>query len=89
MPISTNIQTIWDEKSEREDFFTARATLENATRVVAEELARFKVIKASGSFATIPQALKDAMLAWEAIYDDAVTAFQANQDVKDIYNWRP
>ena len=89
MSITTDVQTIWDEKSQREDFFAARAALENATSVVAEELARFKEIKASGSFTTIPQALKDAMLAWEAIYDDAVAAFQTNQDVKDIYQWRP
>lgn len=89
MSITTDVQGIWDEKEQREDFFAARAALENATSVVAEELARFKDIKASGSFTTLPQALKDAMLAWESIYDDAVTAFQADQDVKDIYNWRP
>lgn len=89
MAIQDDVSGIWSEKEQREDFFTGRAALENATRVVAEELARFKEIKAKGSFNTIPQALKDAMLVWEAIYDQAKAAFLANQDVRDIYNWRP
>lgn len=89
MSIQNNISTIWSEKKQREDFFTGRAALENATNVVTEELARFKEIKVKGSFDTLPQTLKDAMLAWEVIYNDAKTAFLANQDVRDIYNWRP
>lgn len=89
MAIQDDISTIWDEKKQREDFFTARAALENITSVVAEGLVQFKEIKALGSFDTIPQVLKDAMLAWEAIYDDTKAAFLANQDVVDIYNWRP
>ena len=89
MALQDDIGVIWAEKEEREDFFTARAALHLATSTVAEELAKFKEIKTSGSFNTLPQNLKDAMLAWEAIYDDAVAAFQANQDVKDIYAWRP
>lgn len=89
MGIQDNIGTIWGEKEEREDFFRARAALEHATSTVSEELVRFKTIKASGSFATLPQDLKDAMLAWEVIYDDAAAAFNADQNVKDIYAWRP
>lgn len=89
MPIQNDISMIWSEKEQREDFFTGRATLENMTSVVAEGLARFKEIKAKGNFDTIPQDLKDAMLVWETIYDTAKTAFLANQDVQDIYNWRP
>lgn len=89
MPITDNINTIWTEKEQAGDFFTARAALENATNVVAEELARFKEIKASGSFNTLPQDLIDAMLTWEAIYDDAKAAFVANADVVKIHQWRP
>ena len=89
MAIEDNINTIWTEKEQAGDFFTARAALENATNVVAEELQRFKDIKTSGSFNTIPQDLKVAMLAWEAIYDDAKAAFLANADVVAVYTWRP
>ncbi len=89
MPISTDLDGIWTTKEQAQDFFSARAALENATSVVAEELARFKVIKASGSFNTIPQALKTAMLDWETIYDTAKASFLANADVKAIYDWRP
>ena len=89
MAITDDITTIWEEKGQREDFFTARAALENATTTANEALARFKEIKDSGSFATIPQSLKDAMLAWEAMFDTLKASFIANADVMDIYNWRP
>lgn len=89
MAITANINTIWTEKEQAGDFFTARAALEHATNTISEELAKFKAIKDSGSFNTIPQDLKDAMLAWEAIYDDAKAAFLANADVQVIHNWRP
>ena len=89
MAIIDNINSIWTEKEQAGDFFTARAVLENATNVVSEELARFKTIKESGSFNTIPQDLKDAMLAWEAIYDAAKVAFATNADVVAVYEWRP
>ena len=89
MAITDNINTIWTEKEQAGDFFTARATLENATNVIVEELARFKEIKDSGSFNTIPQDLKDAMLAWEAIFDTAKASIMANADVVSIHTWRP
>ncbi len=89
MPISNDLNSIWTSKEQAADFFTARAALENATNVVAERLAEFKVIKASGSFSTIPVALKNAMLAWETIYDTAKASFLADADVKAIFDWRP
>ncbi len=89
MPIPTDLNNIWTSKEQAADFFAARAALENATNVVAEELARFKAIKVSGTFNTIPAALKTAMLAWETIYDTAKASFLADADVKAIYDWRP
>lgn len=89
MAISQDLDAINQTKSQAQDFFEARAALENATNVIAEELARFKEIKASGSFNTIPQSLKTVMLAWEAIYDTAKASFLADADVKAIFNWRP
>lgn len=89
MSIQTDLEAINTARNQAQDFFAARAALENATNVVAEELARFKAIKASGSFTTIPMPLKNAMLAWEAIYNAAKASFLADADVKAIFNWRP
>ena len=87
--VTTPIDTIWTEKEQREDFFTARAALENLTNVLLEELMRFNEIKQSGTFDTIPADLKNAMLRWETAYKDVKAALLADQEIVDIYNWRP
>ncbi len=56
---------------------------------MAEELARFKDIKASGSFTTVPTDLKNALLAWETMFDTLKASFLANSDVQAVYQWRP
>ena len=89
MPITDDIQTIWTEKEQRADFFTARASLENLTNVLLEELSRFDAIKTSGAFDTIPQTLKDALLRWEQEFKDARAALLADAEIVDIFNWRP
>lgn len=89
MAINDEINDIWSEKNQREDFFEARAVLEGASSQADEALTKFKEIKASGSFNTIPTELKQAMLAWEAMFDGFKTAFLGNADVLDVYNWRP
>lgn len=89
MPITDDIQTIWTEKEQRGDFFTARASLENLTNVLLEELTRFNDIKTSGTFDTLPANLKAALLRWETEFKDAKTALLADAEVVDIFQWRP
>ncbi len=89
MAIIDDLDNVWESKSQSEDLFTARAALENATNVIEEELQKFKDIKASGSFSTIPIDLRNALLAWEIIYDTAKASFLADADVVAIPNWRP
>ncbi len=88
MTISTDLNGVWDAKEQGQDLFTARAALENASSVVAEELARFKDIKASGSFTTVPTDLKNALLAWETMFDTLKASFLADTNVQAVYNWR-
>ena len=89
MPILTDLDTIWTEKDQREQFFVARASLENATRVLREELVRFNDIKQTGNFNTLPANLKAALLRWETEFKDVETMLLADAEIVDIYEWRP
>lgn len=89
MPITTDIDTIWTEKEQRDDFFAGRASLESITSVLREQLVRFAAIKASGSFNTLPTSLKQAMLRWETLFQTAQTAYEADTEIVDIFDWRP
>ena len=87
--VSTDINGIWTAKSQGEDFFTARASLESATNVLIEELSRFAEIKTSGSFNTIPTEVRDAMLRWETIFKKCRDDLQKDAEIVKIYQWRP
>ena len=89
MTIKSDLNNTWQEKKEREDLFTARASLENLTNVLIEELNRFNEIKQSGSFATLPADLKAALLRWETAYKDVKILLIADIEIVDIYQWRP
>ena len=89
MTIQSDLTETWQEKEERQDLFTARAALENLTNVLLEELARFEEIKNSGSFATLPTDLLQAFVRWEMAYKDVKTLLLADQEIVDIYQWRP
>ena len=87
--MQTILTEVWQEKKEREDLFTARASLENLTNVLLEELNRFNEIKQSGSFGTLPADLKAALVRWETAYKDVKALFMADSEIVDIYQWRP
>lgn len=89
MSILTDLDGMAIAKRQSQDLFTARAALENASRVVQEELAKFKDIKTSGSFTTVPTDLKNALLAWEVMFDTLKASFLANSNVQAVYTWRP
>ncbi len=89
MTVQTDLDTTWQEKRQREDTFAARAALENATSTLDQELQRVQDIIDSGSFDTVPAALKSTLIAWRTILTDARTAINSNSDIMDVYNWRP
>ena len=89
MTIQSDLTETWQEKKEREDLFTARASLENLTNVLIEDLARFEEIKDSGSFATLPTELLQAFVRWEKAYKDVKALLMADSEIVDIYQWRP
>ncbi len=89
MSVLTDLTTCWTEKKQREDAFTARATLENATNVLDECHRKIQEIVDGGSFGTIPVDLKNTLNAWWIIMKTARSSIAANSDIMDVYNWRP
>lgn len=89
MAVIDEFNALWEEKEEREGVIAARASMENLTNVMLEELDRFAAIKANNDFSTIPTASKQALLRWETAYKDVKTLLLADQEIVDIYNWRP
>ena len=87
--LTTTLDTTWTEKDQRESAFKARATLEEMTIVVREGLLELQEIKDSGKFDTLPTDLKVALNTWWQIYKDAKSAFQADANVVELFNWRP
>lgn len=86
--ISDTLDTTFTEKEQRQAAFTARTILQNATMVVEETLIQLQAIKDSGNFDTLPADLKAALNRWWQIYKDAKSAFQADSELGDIYQWR-
>ena len=82
-------ELIWTEKEQREDFFSARAKLQEVTDLLVKGLQEFKEIKDKGSFTTIDEDLKNTLLAWETILITARTSINQNADIVAVYNWRP
>ena len=89
MTTKAELTTTWTEKKQREELFTARACLENLTNVLIEELDRFDAIKTSGSFDTLPDALKQALVRWETAYKDTKAVLMADSEIVNVYQWRP
>lgn len=89
MSIVSDVNGIWLEKGERELFFEARAILQNASTVADEARLRYTEIAALGTFDTLPSDLKDAMIAWDAMFDVLYASFLANADVIALYQWTP
>ncbi|NIS69989.1 MAG: hypothetical protein GTO12_13915 [Proteobacteria bacterium] len=89
MSVTTDLEQSWEEKKQREAIFSARATLEDMTNTANEGLSRLQVIKDLGQFDTIPADLQAALNRWWQMYKDLQTAFNADQELTDIYQWRP
>lgn len=72
------------EKQQREDIISAKSALERATKSINAELAKIAVIKASGSFDTIPANVKTFFLQWESALKGLQTTLAANSDVVEF-----
>ena len=89
MSVLGDLNTCWTEKTQREDAFKARATLENATMVLDECHQKIQELVDSGSFNTIPTDLKATLNDWWTIVKTARTSIGTNSDIMSVYNWRP
>ena len=89
MTVANDLTSIWIEKGQREDAFTVRATLEDATNTIDQCHQRVQEIVDSGSFNTIPDELKQALNQWWIIIKTARTSIAQNPDIMAAFNWRP
>jgi hypothetical protein len=70
MSVTTDLNTLWDEKEQRDAAFEARALLENFRSVMVETHEALNVIKNSGQFGTIPVDIRNTLNdAWTALKD--------------------
>jgi len=86
---ATEYGALFEQTQQNQDIIEARAVLEDATNVCNETLARMQEIKTSGSFALVPDNLKNAILRWEDMFEDLKAAFLADSEVVDLWQWRP
>ena len=89
MSVITDLDQSWQEKGEREIIFEARAILENMTNVCGEGLSRLQEMVEGGKLNTVPLDLQRALLRWKNLYGTAKTNFEGDQELIDIYQWRP
>ena len=89
MSALTDLAETWVEKNQAEDAFSARAALEDATNNLDQATQRIQAIVDSGNFDTVPTDLKTALNDWWTILKTARSAIAANQDIVDVYLWRP
>jgi len=89
MSVTTELKTIWQEKNQREETFTTRATLENGTNVVMETNAKIQEIIASGHFDTIPDDLKAVLNRWRSMFETLEADMKADAEIVSVFQWRP
>jgi hypothetical protein len=86
MSITTDFDTLWTEKKQRDSTVEAKALLQNAMNVVEETKAKLQAIVDAGIFNTIPNSIKIALNSAFAVVKTASISF-ANPDIKEVLNW--
>ena len=77
----------WTEKQQEDALFEARALLEGLNQELERVVAQVNVIKNSGSFDTIPTALKQALAA-ALTNAEAHQAADSDPLIQAVYGWR-
>jgi hypothetical protein len=84
--ITTQLEVIWDEKSQRERVIEAKALLQDAMNVIAETNTKLKEIVDEGSLDTIPAEAKAALSKAWSVIKTADTSFH-NEEIKEVLTW--
>jgi len=87
MAVTDTLNTLIIELSERNEFLEARILLKVQTATLLDTLQKFEYIKNKGSFDTIPEDLKQAMLRWEAAYKACKDTLMNDSELVEIYQW--
>ena len=87
--ISTQLDTLNDEVTEREEVREFRAQAMGLTDVLLENLNRMDEIKNGGNdFNTIPIETRQVLLRWETAFKDLKAALLADAEIVECYQWR-
>ena len=86
MSITTDFDTLWTEKKQRDSTVETKALLQNAMFTIEETKARLQAIVDAGVFNTIPNSIKIALNNVFTVVKTASTGFNA-VDVKEVLGW--
>lgn len=83
------MNTLWEEKAQREDAVTARAKLEEWANTMQHVHEAIQAIVASGHFDTVPTDIKAALNDGWTILKTSRSAVAANAALMELLAWRP
>jgi hypothetical protein len=86
MSITTDFDTLWNEKKQRDATVEAKVLLQNAMNVIEETKAAVQDIVDAGVFNTIPNSIKIALNSAFTVVKTASTGF-SNADIREVLNW--
>ncbi len=86
MAIQEKLNTLNDEREQRNKAFQARALLQEVREKVLEADTELQAIADSGSFDTIDTEIKDVMLAAWNVVKSAKTSFE-DENIVTLLNW--
>jgi len=86
MSITTDFDTLWTEKKQRDSTVEAKALLQNSMWVIEETKARLQAIVDAGTFNTIPDSIKVALNSAFTVVKTANTGFSA-ANIQEVLNW--
>ena len=86
MSITTDFDTLWLEKKQRDVTVEAKAQLQNCMNVVNESKARLQEIVDSGAFNTIPNSVKLSLNKAFTVVKTASVSFEES-DIQEVLNW--
>lgn len=86
MAVSAKLKTLNDERAQRAKVIEARALLQQARATIQEINVQIQTIADSGSFDTIDDEIKQALLAGWDVIKVADTGFESSAELLD---WSP
>jgi hypothetical protein len=88
MAIPAKLETLNDERTQRNKVFQARALLQRVRETITEVNAEIQTIADSGSFDTVDTEIKQALITTWDVVKAAKAGFE-DTDIAKFLDWRP